>query len=122
MSPKKLVFSFINAFSGLSFAIYTQQNLQIQLFGLILAVISSYWLRLDVVSFLLILHSWVLLLVMEMVNTALEVYTDLLEPNYHNAVKTVKNIMAGAVLLTAFSTFIINAIIILPKLINIIVK
>lgn len=67
----------------------------------------------DVVFLLLIM----MVLTMELLNTALEYFTDLLKPRLHNYVSVIKDIMAGAVLLTSAGALVIGIIIFLPHFI-----
>jgi len=52
---------------------------------------------------------------MEMINTAIEKYIDLLTPEYHAVAGKVKDIAAGAVLISAFFAAIVGLIIFVPK-------
>jgi diacylglycerol kinase len=55
---------------------------------------------------------------MELLNTALEYFTDLLKPRLHHYVSLIKDIMAAAVLLTALGSAVIGLIIFLPHFIK----
>jgi undecaprenol kinase len=57
------------------------------------------------------------MLAMEMVNTAIEKLSDVVQEAFHPAIKKVKDIAAGAVLAAATGSFFIGAVIFLPKII-----
>lgn len=58
----------------------------------------------------------VMVLGMELINTAFERVIDMLKPRVHPYARIVKDMMAGAVLLTACLAVIIGALIFLPYL------
>ena len=57
-----------------------------------------------------------MVLIAEMVNTALESMTDLIEEKYHVKAKIAKDVSAGMVLVSAISSLIVGLIIFVPKL------
>ena len=63
---------------------------------------------------LLIVVMVFMVLVVELLNTAIERFIDLLKPRLHHYAKTVKDVMAGAVFLTSFCAVIVGLIIFLP--------
>ena len=56
----------------------------------------------------------VMVLTMEILNTALENFSDLFKPRVHPYVGVVKDLMAGSVLITALGALIVGSIILLP--------
>lgn len=59
-----------------------------------------------------------LVLVLELLNTALEAVVDLtVEQNYHELAKIAKDCAAGAVLISAIASIIVGIILLLPKLV-----
>ena len=59
-------------------------------------------------------------LVMEILNTTFEYLSDLLKPRLHHYVRTIKDIMAGAVLLTAVGSAVIGLMIFLPYFLQVV--
>jgi undecaprenol kinase len=59
-------------------------------------------------------------LAMELLNTALEYFTDLLKPRLHHYVLVIKDTMAAAVLITSLGALIIGLIIFIPHFIRLI--
>jgi diacylglycerol kinase len=53
----------------------------------------------------------------EMINTSIEKLCDLVQKDFHPGIKKVKDIAAGAVLLSAICSLVIAVIIFLPKII-----
>jgi len=59
-----------------------------------------------------------LVLVLELLNTALEAVVDLtVEQNYHELAKIAKDCAAGAVMLSAIASILVGVILLLPKLV-----
>jgi diacylglycerol kinase len=54
---------------------------------------------------------------MELLNTALEYFTDLLKPRLNHYVKLVKETMAAAVLVTALTAVVVGLMIFIPHFI-----
>jgi diacylglycerol kinase (ATP) len=58
-----------------------------------------------------------LVLVLELLNTALEAVVDLtVEQNYHELAKIAKDCAAGAVLISAIASILVGVILLLPKM------
>lgn len=115
---KKIRSSFTYAFRGIAYVFKTELNFRIHtIVGLLIIGLATYlrlsWWR---VSFLILVI--VLVLVMEMINTALERFTDLLKPRLHHYVSTIKDIMAGVVLITALGAVIIGIVLFAPYLLG----
>ena len=113
---KKLIHSFGYAFKGLSYATKTQLNFRIHLVAALIAVIMGYALNIAVNEWLWLLLCITLVLVVELLNTALEVLTDLVSPEYNKLAGHVKDVSAGAVVVTALFAIITGGIIFIPKL------
>jgi diacylglycerol kinase len=118
LSLSRLLKSFHDAGQGLKFVFKSEQNFRVQIFIAVitfsLAIIFPLYTWEIVVIMLLIL----LVLVMEILNTAMEQLNDLLKPRLHHYVRVVKDIMAGAVFLTSLTSLMIGLIIFLPHFIN----
>ncbi|GHU64774.1 hypothetical protein FACS1894123_09990 [Bacteroidia bacterium] len=53
----------------------------------------------------------------EAINTSIEILADVVSPEHHPQIKLVKDIAAGAVLLTAIAAVVVGFIVFLPKII-----
>ena len=118
MSPKRLWHSISDAWRGLAYVFKSEQNFRIQFFLGILALGLAIYFPLRtwelIVIILLVGAVWI----MELLNTTFENLTDLLKPRLHHYVFLIKDIMAGAVFLSALLALIIGLIIFLPHLAN----
>ena len=105
------------ALEGLKFALVEGRNFKIQigfaiiamLFGFILKVNSSEWLALTLII--------ALVLILELINTAMETVVDMVSLKFHPLAKIAKDCAAGAVLVAAVASIFIGVIIFLPKLV-----
>ena len=89
------------AWKGLRRAIGTQRNLRFQLAAGTLALGLGFLARLDSVRMAILCLVVALVLVIEMVNTALEALVDQLYPQFNAAAGHVKDVAAGAALVAA---------------------
>ncbi|MBS7565982.1 diacylglycerol kinase family protein [Mucilaginibacter sp. Bleaf8] len=116
----KFIRGFGYAFKGLRYATETQLNFRVHLVAMLTAVFMGYTLHISYYEWLWIGLCITLVLVVELINTAIETLTDLVSPTYHVKAGIVKDVSAGAVLLTAIFALITGLVIFLPKLLNLI--
>jgi diacylglycerol kinase (ATP) len=117
-SYKKLIRSFGYAFKGLGYAVKTQLIFRIHLIATLIAIFAGYALHISVNEWLWIALSVALVLITELLNTALEFLTDLISPGYNELAGRVKDIGAGAVVVAAVFALGTGLIIFLPKLLT----
>ncbi len=112
----KLIKSFGYAWDGILYCFKSQLNFRIHLVLLSCVIIAGFLLKVSNTEWLVIIVCAMLVLVLEMINTALEYLCNLVTENYNPAVKIIKDVAAGAVLLSAIGSVIIALIIFLPKI------
>lgn len=106
--------SFYNAGRGLKQVFKTEQNFRLQVAAGIVVIGLIIYFPLKIWEIVVVVLLMAAVLTMELLNTALEYFTDLLKPRLHHYVSTIKDIMAAAVLVTALSALIVGLIIFLP--------
>ena len=116
MSLSRLVNSILEAGQGIVYVFRHEQNFRIQVF-ISLVVLIFVWLfdltkEEMIVIFLLIL----LVLILELLNSAVEKLSDVLKPRLSLQIGVVKDIMAGMVLLSSVGAVVIGIIIFWPHL------
>ncbi len=121
-SLKRLLSSFKTAFEGLFFVFKTEPNFRLQIIFGFTAIFLSYIFELRRSEWIIIILLISMVLMMEIFNTALEQFTDLLKPRLHHYVKAVKDVMAAAVFVTSLGALIIGIIIFWPHVVNVINK
>lgn len=113
---KRFLSSFGFAFKGLAYAFKTQLNFRVHCIALILVVGLGLFFKLDRSEWLWIVIAVVMVFSAELMNTALEVLVNLVSPQQHPKAGAIKDLAAGAVLITAVGALIIGLFIFLPKL------
>lgn len=96
-----------NALNGIIYAITTQSNIKKQLIIAVVVMLVSLFFDLSKAEFLCLMFTVVLIIVAEMVNTAIETVVDLYTDLYHPKAKIAKDVAAGAVVITAINAIIV---------------
>ncbi len=116
MEVRKLIDSFNYAISGLIYVLRTQRNMRIH-FGLALvALVFSILFNVSKVELLILFFTISLVIITEMINTAVEAVVDMYTRRYHPLAKIAKNVAAGAVLFAAINSIIVGYLIFIDDL------
>ena len=113
---EKFLKGFGFAFKGLIYAFKTQLNFRIHTLLAVVILCLGWYYNLDSTEWLWILSTISLVLIVELINTAIEVLTDLVSPVYHPKAGIVKDVSAAAVLIAAFFAIAVGLIILIPKI------
>ena len=107
--------SFRYAFQGISFAYRTQRNFRIHLLIGTIAFGLGLWLKLNLVDFAVLVLTVTAVLVLELLNTAIEAVVDLsIGRRFHPLAKTAKDCSAASVLVASISSLVIALVLLLP--------
>ncbi len=109
--------SFSFAIEGIATFFKTQHNAWIHAIAAIVVVVLGFVLDVNATEWCLLIVAIALVLLAEMLNTAIEFLTDLASPNHHPLAKKVKDVAAGSVLFAALASVIIGMIVFVPKVI-----
>jgi diacylglycerol kinase (ATP) len=112
----KFIRGFGYALNGIWHATATQLNFRAHLVAAIIAIYAGYALHISKDEWLWITLCITMVLVAELFNTAIEFLVDLVSPEYNKKAGLIKDMSAGAVLITAIGALIIGLIIFVPKL------
>ncbi len=107
--------SFRYAFRGLWWLVREEHNSWIHLAFVAVLIPAGFILHLSPVEWTLIILSIGLVLGMELVNSAIERLADKISPERDPVIGKIKDIAAGAVLITAIASAIVGLIILVPK-------
>ncbi len=111
---KKFLKSLRHAIDGLSYAATHEKNFRIEIVVAVLVVFFIFIFKVKgweaIVLILMIM--WVL--IAELINTVLERIVDILKPRIHPYAHLIKDLMAGAVLISAVVAIIVGIIIFYP--------
>lgn len=119
-SPKKRVRSFRYAFHGIYNMLRSQHNFWIQITLGTLAVVMGFALEISRGEWMILTLTIGVVLAAETFNSAIEALTDLVQPNQDPKAGWIKDLAAGAVLITAIAALIIGLLIFVPRIINLI--
>lgn len=119
-SLKSRIRSFGYALAGLKVFFRTEHNAWIHLSATIGVIIISFLLNISALEWVGVLFAIGLVLSAEAFNTCFEKLADRLLPYQDETVRQVKDVAAGAVLITAIIAVVIGLIIFLPKIIALI--
>jgi undecaprenol kinase len=111
--------SFRYAFEGVRTVFQEERNMRSHTFSTLIVILLSLFLPLNLYEWLWILLVCFAVLVMEIWNTVVENIIDFVSPEYHPLAKKIKDMAAAAVLFTSFFAVITGALILLPKILEI---
>lgn len=115
---KKLLQSFGYAFEGLEHAYKYDQNLRIHFFIATLVVIASIVFQVNPFEMGILGVMILLVMVTEMINTAIERMVDLITKEHREDAKIAKDVSAGMVFLTASGSLVVGFLIFLPHVLK----
>lgn len=108
-----------NALNGIFWVFYTQPNFQIHVLVGFMVMIGAYALRIPYVECAVLALTVVFVLVCELINTALEVFVDLLGSEWRGSAKVAKDVSAGMVLVAALGAAVVGLFIFVPPIFRI---
>ncbi len=85
---------------------------------MLIVIILGWYLRLSLSEWLWIIAASALVIIIELLNTAIEVLVDLVSPAYHEKAKIIKDVAAGAVLVSAVFAALTGLLIFIPKIVG----
>jgi diacylglycerol kinase (ATP) len=109
--------SFIYAFRGIISFFKTECNAWIHLTGMAAVVIAGYSFNITQKEWCLLVFAIGIVFVSEVFNTSIECLTDMISPDYDERAGKVKDLSAGAVLVSAITALAIGLIIFVPRII-----
>ena len=109
--PVKHLKSFKYAFSGILHSLYHEANFRIQLLITIFSIIGGVYFQISTTEWSVLILAFASLLSAEVINTSIENFADFLIPIKSEAIRIVKDLAAGFVLINAVACFLILLII-----------
>lgn len=114
----RLVKSFTYAFRGLFKTFREEQNLRVQTLAGLLVTLLGWYFKIGYFEWIILILVIGLVILMELINSAVERITDVLKPRINSYVKEIKDIMAAAVMLASIIAVAIGLIIFAPYFIK----
>ena len=113
---RKHTVSFKHALDGIWYTLRTQPNFRFHLIAMISIVLLGIYFTISTVEWLVILFTFNIVIVAEMVNTSIESMVDLITMERREDAKIAKDVAAGMVLISALFAIGVGLFIFLPKI------
>lgn len=111
---RRLLRSATHAVRGIFFTLKSERNFQVETGVALMVLLVMAWLPLTRLEDAVLIVTMVLVLALELVNTAVERVMDILKPRVHPYARVIKDVMAGAVFLVSFGAVLVGMVIFLP--------
>ena len=115
---KTFLKSVLFAIRGMRQFFSRDRNGKIQIVIGVTAIALGFTVSLSSFQWLLVLFCIGLVISLEMINSAIERYCDLITTDFHPGIKIIKDVAAGAVLVASIMSLVIGLIIFIPALVN----
>ena len=109
--------SFGYALNGIRYVFKHERNFRLHVLSSILVLICAIYFKCDLIEFALLVIVMAVVLITEIINSAIEYTWDKLEPNHHPVVGIIKDAMSGSVLIASLSALIVGILIVIRHLI-----
>ncbi|GBE41183.1 MAG TPA: phosphatase PAP2 family protein [Nitrospirae bacterium] len=116
MPLRKWIKSANHAIEGILHAAKTQRHMRYHLYAAIIVLISAFLLGVGRIELVVLISLAILVISIEMINTSIEIITDILFKEYDPRAKAIKDTAAGAVLIAAMGAVIIGYIMLFEPL------
>jgi diacylglycerol kinase (ATP) len=117
-SVRQRMLSFKYAFNGIFLLLKNEHNAWIHAFAAVMAVGAGLYFRITKHEWIAVVLAIAMVFAAEAFNSAIEVLVDKISPGYDKTAGKIKDLAAGAVLITAIAAAITGLIVFVPHLIN----
>lgn len=108
MQERRFVESFNAAVEGFIYVLKTERNMRVHFLAALFFVLIGVYLNFTYLDILALTITITMVLASEMVNTAVELIVDLVKSEFHPIARIIKDVSAGAVLLTSINAVIVG--------------
>ena len=110
--------SVVYAWRGIRYVFRHEQNFRIQVVIACCVLVAVWWFPLSTIEMGLVIGLVMGVLILEIFNSVIEKFVDIVKPRLTYQVKIVKDMMAAAVLILSIGAVIIGLIIFIPYIIE----
>ncbi len=103
--------SFWNAISGVFWMLKSERNFQIEVFALLINLFLIVILKVSSVDAAIIIAVSFTVLSLEILNTCVEKICDIIQPDFDQRIKIIKDMAAGSVFLMAMASVVVGVLI-----------
>ncbi len=107
MKNRGFFHSFNNAASGIIHGVKTERNMKIHIAAAVFVFAASLYFDLSATEFAVVCVTVAMVIVSELFNTAVEIVVDIIVDVYHPKARIIKDIAAGAVLVSALNSLLV---------------
>ena len=108
------------AFDGLWSLLKNEHNSRIHLLAAIVAIITGIILKINLSEWCMLTIVIGIVFISELLNTSLETIADLVDPEWNERIRKVKDYAAAAVLISALISVVVGGLIFIPKILDLI--
>lgn len=114
----KIITSLKHAARGIGIAVVRENNVRLQLTAVFLVIMAGLYFKISSSDWLAISLVSGLVIALELINTTLEKLLDLIKPRLMAQAAIIKDIAAGAVLVSTLTALIVASFVFIPHLIQ----
>src|ERR1700752_4951667 len=114
INGRRFIKSFKYAFEGVHYAFRNDQNLLVHLIAAFIVINVSIALRVSPSQMAILGLTMMMVIIAEMINSAIEKMVDLITKEHRQEAKIAKDVAAGMVLVTAIAAIVIGTLIFYP--------
>jgi diacylglycerol kinase (ATP) len=114
VKPKRWIDKANVAIEGIIYSVKTQRHMRYHLAAALIVLLVALVVNVSRIELILLTMAIVLVLVTELLNTALEVAVDMIAEEYHPQAKLAKDIAAGVVLVASLGALVLAYLILYP--------
>ncbi len=107
--------TFKHAFKGIIHVFKNERNFKIHILATIAVIIAGFVFKISPAEWLAVIIVIASVTAFEMLNSAIEYISDFVSPDYNEKIKIIKDVSAGAVLISATAALLTACIIFIPK-------
>jgi len=115
---KAFIRSFYYALNGLRICFLSETNMRVHVLAAGMAVFLGWYFRISELQWIIVLACIAFVWFAELINTAIELLCNVVSPGHHPVIGKVKDLAAGAVLVSAILSASIGLIIFLPHFLH----
>ncbi|MEI6020447.1 MAG: diacylglycerol kinase family protein [Bacteroidota bacterium] len=108
--------AFRNAYSGLIEAFKKESHFKLHVLALLIVLNVGFYFKLNTNEWLAIILCSAMVISLELINSAIEALCDLVMPEKHASIKYIKDVAAGAVLISAIASIVVAYLVFWPHL------
>jgi diacylglycerol kinase (ATP) len=116
MRSRSLLWSFEYAIRGIVYAVRTQRNMRLHMLSAVVVFVAALWLHISGLELIALLFAVGLVIICELVNTAIETTVDLATDGFDPLAAIAKDVAAGAVLISAITAVAVGYVVFFLRL------